>query len=339
MVSIVTPVYNGAEYLAECIESVLAQTYQNWEYTIVDNCSTDESLAIAQKYAVKDARIRVVRNTTFLAIIENHNHTIRQISPEAKYCKMVFADDWMYPACVEELVKVAERNPTVGLVSSYIMDGQAVMWSGPPYPCHRISGRDICKDNLLGGAYVLGTMTCLLLRSDLVRSRAAFFNEKNLHADQEACFDVLQESDFGFVHQILSYSRPRPQSNSSFARNLESYILGQVVLFLRFGPIFLTETEYQRRWKQLRWEYHHVLANNLLLFRPAAFWKYHQETLSAFGSRIDRKVLTLAVIAQLASKVSRPIEASKSAWQRASRAFTKLQWKRPVQERRLPNDS
>ena len=48
-VSVVTPVYNGAEFLAECIESVLAQTYTNWNYTIVNNCSTDETLAIAQK--------------------------------------------------------------------------------------------------------------------------------------------------------------------------------------------------------------------------------------------------------------------------------------------------
>ena len=50
-VSIVSPVYNEAEYLAECIDSVLAQTYQNWDYTIVDNCSTDGSVEIAQRYA------------------------------------------------------------------------------------------------------------------------------------------------------------------------------------------------------------------------------------------------------------------------------------------------
>src|SRR6266849_696005 len=102
-VSILTPVYNGAEHLAECIESVLRQTYTNWDYTIVNNCSEDESLAIAQKYAVKDPRIRVIDNKRFLRIIENHNHTIRQISPESKYCKFVFADDWLYPTCIEEI--------------------------------------------------------------------------------------------------------------------------------------------------------------------------------------------------------------------------------------------
>ena len=69
-VSIVTPVYNGAAYLADCIESVLAQTYTNWEYIIVDNRSTDSTPDIASAYARRDPRIRVHTNETFLDIID-----------------------------------------------------------------------------------------------------------------------------------------------------------------------------------------------------------------------------------------------------------------------------
>ena len=54
LVSIVTPVYNGEAYLEECIESVLAQTYTHWEYIIVNNCSTDNTLDIARRYESKD---------------------------------------------------------------------------------------------------------------------------------------------------------------------------------------------------------------------------------------------------------------------------------------------
>src|SRR5579862_8074133 len=91
LVSIVTPVYNGAEYLSECIESILAQTYQNWDYTIVDNRSTDRSLEIARRYAQNDSRIRVHSNQEFLSVIANHNAALRQISSNSKYCKLVFA--------------------------------------------------------------------------------------------------------------------------------------------------------------------------------------------------------------------------------------------------------
>src|SRR5712692_9727325 len=85
LVSVVTPVYNGEKYLAECIESILAQTYQNWEYIIVNNCSTDRSLEIAQGYAKKDARIRIYNNQEFVGMIQNHNIALGQISSESKY--------------------------------------------------------------------------------------------------------------------------------------------------------------------------------------------------------------------------------------------------------------
>src|SRR5258708_32012111 len=79
LVSIVTPMHNEAEYLAECIESVLAQTYQNWDYTIVDNCSTDGSAEIAHRYAERDRRIHVSQNRELLPVIPNHNAALRQI--------------------------------------------------------------------------------------------------------------------------------------------------------------------------------------------------------------------------------------------------------------------
>ena len=93
LVSVVTPVYNCEEYLPACIESVLAQTYSNWDYVIVNNCSTDNSMNIARKYAEKERRIRIHNNSEYLKIIENWNHALHQISRESKYCKEVHADD------------------------------------------------------------------------------------------------------------------------------------------------------------------------------------------------------------------------------------------------------
>src|SRR5215468_3228733 len=97
LVSIVTPVYNGGQYLAKCIESVLAQTYEAFEYIIVNNCSTDCSLEVAKEYERKDKRVRVQTNSKFVGLIENHNIAFRSISEDSTYCKVVCADDWIYP--------------------------------------------------------------------------------------------------------------------------------------------------------------------------------------------------------------------------------------------------
>ena len=73
LISIVLPVYNGAKYLRESIDSVLAQTYPNWELLIVDDRSSDETPAIAQEYARRDARIRYYRNEENLRLPRNLN--------------------------------------------------------------------------------------------------------------------------------------------------------------------------------------------------------------------------------------------------------------------------
>src|SRR5687768_685276 len=97
LVSVVTPVYNTGEYLEEAIRSVLAQSYSNLEYIICNNHSTDASGEIAARYSSLDPRIRVVQPPRFLPQAENFNFALQQISPESRYCKMLLADDWMFP--------------------------------------------------------------------------------------------------------------------------------------------------------------------------------------------------------------------------------------------------
>src|ERR1700690_1846534 len=123
LVSVLTPVYNGAEYLVQCIESVLGQTLKDFEYIIVNNCSTDGTLDIARRYAALDSRIKVHDNTEFLEVIANHNLAFSLMSPAAKYCKIVSADDYIFPDCLEKLVAFAEAHPSVGMVSSYELAG------------------------------------------------------------------------------------------------------------------------------------------------------------------------------------------------------------------------
>src|SRR6516165_5401066 len=89
LVSVVTPFYNTAPYLAQCIESVLAQTHVEFEYILLDNCSTDGSGEIAEDYAHRDPRIRLIRCSQFLSQLANYNRALAHISGVSKYCKMV----------------------------------------------------------------------------------------------------------------------------------------------------------------------------------------------------------------------------------------------------------
>src|ERR1700691_2498456 len=111
LVSVITPVYNEEKHLGECIESLLRQTYQNWECIVANNCSTDDSGRIARDYAARDPRIRVEDNQQFVRAVANFNGALGRISLASKYCKIVFADDWIFPECLEQMVAVAEEYP------------------------------------------------------------------------------------------------------------------------------------------------------------------------------------------------------------------------------------
>jgi glycosyltransferase involved in cell wall biosynthesis len=309
LVSILTPVYNNREDIAECIESVLAQTYQNWDYTIVDNCSTDGSGEVARSYAAKDPRIRVVANEVFLRAVPNHNVTLRQISPASKYSKIVFADDALFPHCVEQMVAVAEAHPSIGIVGAYGIQGADVMWQGITYPGDFVQGREICRRLFFDRTYVFGTSTSVLYRSDLVRKHDPFFNEANLHADMESCVVLLKESDFGFVHQILTFKRWRPESLTSFTEDVNTIIAGQLYVLVKHGRDFLTPEEFDRCLKQQISEYYNFLAVNLLRRpRDKKFWDYHRNKLIEAGVSYSRTRLARAAVARAFRAILNPNE-------------------------------
>ena len=306
LVSVITPVYNEERHLAECIESVLSQTYSNWDYTIVDNGSTDGTFEIAQRYAVKDSRIRVHRNDRTVAVIPNHNIALRQISPQSKYCKVVFGDDWIFPNCLEQMVELAEAHPSVAIVGAYALEGERIAWAGLPYPSHIVSGREICRRHLLEGLYVFGSANAVLYRADLIRNRNPFFNESNIHADTEVCFALLKACDFGFVHQILTFTRVRPVSLSAATADLETSYACILRLLVTCARDYLTAEEYDARIARHASEYYRFLGKNLFLARDKKFWDYHKRELVNSGVGFSRSRVVQGALQTIWSTAARP---------------------------------
>lgn len=300
LISIVTPAYNEEQHLSECIESVLAQTYRNWEHVIVNNCSTDKTLSIASAYAAKDSRIRVYDEREFVPAVTNFNRALRYISSESKYCKMVLADDWIFPECLERMADIMEQYPSVGIVGAYGLVNRLVFWTGLPYPSPCSSGREICRERLLGGPYLFGSPTSLMFRADLVRDERSFFNESNIHADSEVCFRLLGSSDFGFVHQVLTFSRDyRSGSILEASRELNTAAAAFLHELTVYGPRYLTQVEYAAVSKDFLSKYYDLLASRFLQGRPRSFWAYHREKLRGDGIELSYARLAYAVVRRI----------------------------------------
>ena len=298
--------YNEARYIGECIESILSQTYQNWDYSIIDNCSTDGCADIAREYAAKDSRLQVYKNEQHVRAVPNQNIALRRISPHSKYCKMVFADDWIFPECLQRMVAIAEEHPTVGIVGAYGLQGRELMWTGLTYPSHMMSGREICRRLFLEDLYVFGTGTSVMFRADLVRSHDPFYNERNLHADSETCCALLKMCDFGFVHQVLTFTRVRPATLTAFARDLNTLLTGRLNDLVMYGPDYLSPEEFELCLQRKVREYYKFLAHNAVRRRDHRFWEYHKNKLTELGIGFDRVRVAKAVVAKVTGAVLNP---------------------------------
>jgi glycosyltransferase involved in cell wall biosynthesis len=114
-VSIGVPVHNGAEFIGQSLESLLAQTYEAFELIISDNASTDETEAICQGFAARDRRIRYHRSPENLGAAHNINYLFQQARGE--YVKLAAADDLHEPTYVEQCLEVLEHDS--GVVLTY----------------------------------------------------------------------------------------------------------------------------------------------------------------------------------------------------------------------------
>lgn len=126
-ISIITTVFNREKYLEDCIKSVLASSFENWELIIVDDKSKDRSVEIAENYAASDARIRVQVNEQNLGQFENRNYAASLA--KGKYLKYLDSDDVLYPHGLQVFMKAAREHPEAGLIISHDQ-----LHESQPYP-------------------------------------------------------------------------------------------------------------------------------------------------------------------------------------------------------------
>jgi hypothetical protein len=135
----------------------------------------------------------------------------------------------------------------------------------------------------MGGPYVVGRPTTHLYRSDDVRERPDFYDEANIHADTEVCFELLAEGNLGFVHEVLAFMRVRDGSETSRAERIDTYRSGWLRVLVKHGHHYLSDAELEEAIRDHVRRYRRFLGAQVLKFRGRDFWAFHRRQLAELG--------------------------------------------------------
>ena len=164
--SVLMTSYNRAAFIATSINSVLSQTFTDFELLIVDDCSTDGTLDIALQYEKQDDRIRVVRNERNLGQFANRNHAASLA--QGQMLKFHDSDDLMYPHCLAVMVSMLLSEPRAGFGLS-----AGNVWPGGPCPM-LLTPRMAYQREFFGEGLFMCGPAGAIFRSDVFRRLGGF---------------------------------------------------------------------------------------------------------------------------------------------------------------------
>jgi hypothetical protein len=248
----------------------------------------------------------LIQNVRTLPVIENWNRALELISDESRYCRILHADDVMYPDCLEESVALADRYPTVGIVGSLRLRGDVIQCEGLARNRDLFSGAEIARLFLREQVFALAPTTSLV-RADLVRARRPFYPPHYLHADLAAYFELLSKCDFAFVHKVLSFSRVHENSISTTIADRDRTILKEWLLMLQaYGPDYFEPDELLQLERSFLQKYYRTLIRGLVVNRRKSFFEYHLAGLREANRLPSASDLLRAAGAEMAGSFKHP---------------------------------
>jgi glycosyltransferase involved in cell wall biosynthesis len=214
LISVLLTSYNRERYLAESIESVLAQTHRDFELIITDNCSTDRSAEIARAYAQQDDRIRLTINERNLGQFENRR--VAASLAQGRYLKYHDSDDVMYRHCLAVMVEALDAEPRAGFALSGSRD-----WPGGRCPM-LLTPRLAYEREFLGTGLFHGGPACALFRTEVFR-RLGGFPEAGVASDYLFWIHACATENVLLVSGDLFYYRVHPNQELANSGNVLQY--------------------------------------------------------------------------------------------------------------------
>ena len=204
-VSIIVPMYNAEKFIGKTIESVLAQTYQNWEMLIMNDVSTDNSLAIVSVYAKKDERIKIVNTEKNVGVVKGRNFLIDLAS--GKYIAFLDADDYWHNEKLEKQIKfMKEKNASISC-TEYTRVKESEEKINDVIIKEEISYNDMLKNNYLG---------CLTVIYDAEKIGKRYFKELEKNEDYVLWLEIVKDVNTIYgLKENLAYYRVLDNSRSS----------------------------------------------------------------------------------------------------------------------------
>lgn len=266
LVSICIPTYNGAHFIAEAMDSAIAQTYENLEIIVSDDASKDTTLSIIERYKTKtDIPIRVYKHKPN-GIGANWNHTIEKAN--GKYIKFLFQDDVLAPSCIAEMVAVMQADSTIGLVASkrdFIIDESFLnkeikLWIDNYADLQKtlnLSTQNNCSiiDKTLFKSETflksplnkIGEPTVVLFRKDIIKEVGYFDESLKQILDYEYWYRILKHKKVAILNKKLVKFRlhTNQATNVNRSQDIPDYAIYQKLLYKEY--LKLLHPNVQRR--------------------------------------------------------------------------------------------
>ena len=215
IVSVITPCYNGANYLVNCIESVISQTFQDWEMLIVDDCSTDDSKEIITKYIQKDSRIKYYR-TEHPSGSPTVPRNIGIDNANGRYLAFLDCDDMWLPTKLEEQLNVFKDKKCAMVFSNY-----------EKISMHGVSSSRVVKAPSIvdiNQMYYGNPIGCLTVMVDMTITGKFHFRKMH-HEDCIAWIELISKSGAAYnTNTVLAQYR---ETAGSVSRNKIKILLWQ----------------------------------------------------------------------------------------------------------------
>ena len=216
-ITVAMPVYNGEGYVHLAIQSVLDQTYSDFELLIVDNCSTDGTLEVIKAFS--DPRIRLHVNSSNLGMVGNWNRSVELATGE--YIKFLSHDDLLDTTCLEEQIAgfMRHKQENIGIVTCkkkiINKDGKKVMHGlGLRGQRRVISGSVAIRKSIRYGRNIIGEPSVVLINTRGLNASGPF-ELPEFTPDIRMWFKILQKKDLFFIDKTLASYRISEQSTSS----------------------------------------------------------------------------------------------------------------------------